>query len=460
MTKPIDNSCVCVSTVFLLSSTKSRSVLVMNLLSLLSHRQSNGYHVPDQRTQSLNMDEEEETISVDDEESEDEGPHSWPGMNISSSRPLLSSVPLLKPIGGRPSSLFPVPPRTALPPMLLNPATSLPSRRLPVPTLFTIVPSGLVQTTPTRVGTFIPQTATVANATMSPLSKANSPLVPEMTLPGPTFGYTQQKPTVPIFSPLKPSQQPIGKCATTLAAIPPEEMTPAYYQLKEFAESFKTKRIQLGYTQGAVGQSLADRGYSNFAQSTISRFEQMQLSPSNAAAIKIVLERWLIETDNPQAVTSTTLDPLGPPRKRKKRAVFSSQTRDTLEEYFQKEARPNRQIIEAISNDLGLLPEEVRVWFCNKRQKFKVSDDNSSDDRYSDPTSPSSTRSCSPPRTRFTIEELSKSSTATNHTFSPVSFASSFTCSPPNLQSIVLPPGNTYTIASPSFFLNNLVTKA
>ena len=44
---------------------------------------------------------------------------------------------------------------------------------------------------------------------------------------------------------------------TTLASIPPEEMTPAYIELKVFADEFKTKRIQLGYTQGAVGQSLA-----------------------------------------------------------------------------------------------------------------------------------------------------------------------------------------------------------
>jgi len=61
-------------------------------------------------------------------------------------------------------------------------------------------------------------------------------------------------------------------------------MTPHYTELKNFAEEFKTRRIRLGFTQGAVGQSLADKGYNNFAQSTISRFEQMQLSPTNATA--------------------------------------------------------------------------------------------------------------------------------------------------------------------------------
>ena len=249
----------------------------------------------------------------------------------------------------------------------------------------------------------------------------------------------------------------------TLASIPLSEMTPQYSELKAFAEEFKNKRIRLGFTQGAVGQSLADKGYSNFAQSTISRFEQMQLSPTNAAAIKLVLEKWLQETENPDSAHSpSSSSPVMASRKRKRRAVFTPQTKSTLENYFKQNPRPNRHIIETVAQELDLLPEEVRVWFCNKRQKEKQGGSVSSStpvqvtaykypsyDRESSVSlsssganSPSSLydssnflkrNSPSPPRntTPFTIEELSKSSsTGTKTISSPMCIANPFATSP------------------------------
>lgn len=271
-------------------------------------------------------------------------------------------------------------------------------------------------------------------------------------------------------------KSPIMECVTstamnrnpspprTLAAIPLSEMTPQYSELKAFAEEFKNKRIRLGFTQGAVGQSLADKGYSNFAQSTISRFEQMQLSPTNAAAIKLVLEKWLQETENPDSAHSpSSSSPVMASRKRKRRAVFTPQTKTTLENYFKQNPRPNRHIIETVAQELDLLPEEVRVWFCNKRQKEKQGGSVSSSttavqvtaykypsyDRESSVSlsssganSPSSLydssnfqkrNSPSPPRntTPFTIEELSKSSCAATKTISsPMCIANPFATSP------------------------------
>lgn len=243
-------------------------------------------------------------------------------------------------------------------------------------------------------------------------------------------------------------------------------MTPAYAQLKAFAEEFKTKRIQLGYTQGAVGQSLADRGYSNFAQSTISRFEQMQLSASNAATIKQVLEKWLYDAENPEAASSST-DSVIPSRKRKKRAVFTTQTRTSLEDYFCQEARPSRQLIEMIANELDLLPEEVRVWFCNKRQKFKqqttedvvVSPSSSLAAGFlTSPTSPDSAtrlpgkRSSPSPPPNFSIEELSKSSTTITH--SPVRITSQLTFSPPRTFCPIMLSSQRPAVTVPTSFVN------
>lgn len=286
----------------------------------------------------------------------------------------------------------------------------------------------------------------------------------------------------------------------TLASIPLSEMTPQYSELKAFAEEFKNKRIRLGFTQGAVGQSLADKGYSNFAQSTISRFEQMQLSPTNAAAIKLVLEKWLQETENPDSAHSpSSSSPVIASRKRKRRAVFTPQTKSTLENYFKQNPRPNRHIIETVAQELDLLPEEVRVWFCNKRQKEKqgssVSSSSSSGgsssaavqvtaykypsyDRESSVSlsssganSPSSLydssivqkrNSPSPPRntTPFTIEELSKSSsTGTKSISSPMCIAASpFATSPqgvvmalttPRISLAAQPAGASAAVATP-----------
>ena len=56
-------------------------------------------------------------------------------------------------------------------------------------------------------------------------------------------------------------------------------------------------------------------------------------------------------------------------RRRKKRAVFAPQVRRTLEASFEQNTRPSRRELEYLAGKLGLLFEEVRVWFCNKRQK-------------------------------------------------------------------------------------------
>ena len=185
----------------------------------------------------------------------------------------------------------------------------------------------------------------------------------------------------------------------------------SYAELRQFADEFKAKRIKLGYTQGGVGLSLAEKGFSNFAQSTISRFEQMQLSPRNAAAIKKILEKWLMEVENPHLKLTKSVDKLNC-RKRKRRIVFSSASKRFLEDMFCCNPKPDRHTIEIVAKELSLLPEEVRIWFCNKRQKernVQKSEDPSFLASSSSPTS-SIDGEVPSPRSNFSIEELSKSS--------------------------------------------------
>lgn len=206
------------------------------------------------------------------------------------------------------------------------------------------------------------------------------------------------------------SQEPDGNSACS------------YAELRQFADDFKAKRIKLGYTQGGVGLSLAEKGFSNFAQSTISRFEQMQLSPRNAAAIKKILEKWLLEVENPHLKLTRSSDKLNC-RKRKRRIVFSTESKKFLEDMFNCNPKPDRHTIEMIAKELSLLPEEVRIWFCNKRQKERSSQRNdglsfgSSSSPASSGESQGHTRSPSPP-SNFSVEELSKSSCSSPQSFS------------------------------------------
>ena len=186
----------------------------------------------------------------------------------------------------------------------------------------------------------------------------------------------------------------------------------SYAELRQFADDFKAKRIRLGYTQGGVGLSLAEKGFSNFAQSTISRFEQMQLSPRNAAAIKKILEKWLIEVENPHLKMCKSPEKLNC-RKRKRRIVFSSESKKFLEDMFNCNPKPDRNTIEMIAKELSLLPEEVRIWFCNKRQKERSGSRGSDVHSFASSSSPgSSTESVSRTQSpsNFSVEELSKSS--------------------------------------------------
>ncbi len=323
------------------------------------------------------------------------------------------------------------------------------------------VPSLIQQQTASPAPAALPKLFSMVSSTTS---------VAKPSIPEPSTGQTVTSPMTEFPS---GSQSP----PRTLASIPPAEMTRAYAELKAFAEEFKTKRIRLGYTQGAVGQSLADKGYSNFAQSTISRFEQMQLSPTNAAAIKQVLEKWLQEAESPTSASSTSnIGPAMASRKRKKRAVFTPQTRTSMEEFFRQNPRPNRQTIDSIAQQLDLLPEEVRVWFCNKRQKQKQQHgmqmgyyDRDASSVSSGTASPTSFydhtlfRKRSPsPKTSFTIEELSKSST-NSVTSSPIQMSSPFAVSPmgavttlsgQNVFPMLLTPGSS-NLRSISPFLSN-----
>ncbi|XP_028839400.1 POU domain, class 2, transcription factor 3 isoform X2 [Denticeps clupeoides] len=147
-------------------------------------------------------------------------------------------------------------------------------------------------------------------------------------------------------------------------------------ELEQFAKAFKQRRIKLGFTQGDVGLAMGKLYGNDFSQTTISRFEALNLSFKNMCKLKPLLEKWLSDAENSPSDTianASTLPPLleGYGRKRKKRTSIETNIKLTLEKRFIDNPKPNSEEITSISEQLSMEKEVVRVWFCNRRQKEK-----------------------------------------------------------------------------------------
>ncbi|XP_028289499.1 pituitary-specific positive transcription factor 1 [Parambassis ranga] len=145
--------------------------------------------------------------------------------------------------------------------------------------------------------------------------------------------------------------------------------SPQIRDLEMFANDFKIRRIKLGYTQTNVGEALAAVHGSEFSQTTICRFENLQLSFKNACKLKAILAKWLDEAELAGALYS---DKIGMnERKRKRRTTISLGAKEVLERSFVEKSKPSSQEIARIAKGLHLEKEVVRVWFCNRRQREK-----------------------------------------------------------------------------------------
>uniref|UniRef100_U3I3F9 POU domain protein n=3 Tax=Anatinae TaxID=2068716 RepID=U3I3F9_ANAPP len=148
---------------------------------------------------------------------------------------------------------------------------------------------------------------------------------------------------------------------------------PTSEELEQFAKDLKHKRIMLGFTQADVGLALGTLYGKMFSQTTICRFEALQLSFKNMCKLKPLLQRWLNEaenTDNMQEMCNAE-QVLAQARKRKRRTSIETNVKGTLESFFRKCVKPSPQEISQIAEDLNLDKDVVRVWFCNRRQKGK-----------------------------------------------------------------------------------------
>ncbi|XP_048834487.1 POU domain, class 2, transcription factor 1-like isoform X6 [Brienomyrus brachyistius] len=152
-------------------------------------------------------------------------------------------------------------------------------------------------------------------------------------------------------------------------------------ELEQFAKTFKQRRIKLGFTQGDVGLAMGKLYGNDFSQTTISRFEALNLSFKNMCKLKPLLEKWLNDAENlnsdpslssPSALGSPSLGMEGTNRRRKKRTSIETNIRVALEKSFQEQnQKPTSEEITMIADQLSMEKEVIRVWFCNRRQKEK-----------------------------------------------------------------------------------------
>lgn len=141
--------------------------------------------------------------------------------------------------------------------------------------------------------------------------------------------------------------------------------------LESFAKQFKQRRIKLGFTQADVGLALGTLYGNVFSQTTICRFEALQLSFKNMCKLMPLLKKWLAEADSTTG-TSASIDKIAAQgRKRKKRTSIEVSIKGALEQHFNKNPKPLAQEITSLADGLQLEKEVVRVWFCNRRQKEK-----------------------------------------------------------------------------------------
>lgn len=131
----------------------------------------------------------------------------------------------------------------------------------------------------------------------------------------------------------------------------------------------------------------------DFSQTTISRFEALNLSFKNMCKLKPLLQKWLEDADSalgggggsgstggmgPTSNVSGVGGPLSSPlgsasgstdglgRRRKKRTSIETSVRVALEKAFLANPKPTSEEIAMLADGLAMEKEVVRVWFCNR----------------------------------------------------------------------------------------------
>ncbi|KAK3601163.1 hypothetical protein CHS0354_019162 [Potamilus streckersoni] len=250
-------------------------------------------------------------------------------------------------------------------------------------------PQFLIQNTANMGNLLFPglTTATVATTTPQSVQQTQVQSAPAQTV---VLTTSAQTPTSPVMqlslssntnNSSNTSQQSgsleIPDSPVQALQLPPQEENIDLEELEQFAKTFKRRRIELGFTQGDVGLAMGKLYGNDFSQTTISRFEALNLSFKNMCKLKPLLQKWL-EDANSVSANPTTLSgseepgsPESVSRRRKKRTSIETSIRVALEKSFLCNPKPTSEEITLLADNLSMEKEVIRVWFCNRRQKEK-----------------------------------------------------------------------------------------
>lgn len=222
--------------------------------------------------------------------------------------------------------------------------------------------------------TQLPQSQANLLPTHTSITLATQPSTPTRTI---AATPTRTIAATPSQIPPSHSQTPPAKRLDTPCMDDVNELE----ELELFAKAFKQRRIKLGFTQGDVGVAMGKQYGNDFSQTTISRFEALNLSFKNMCKLKPLLEKWLNDAEHVSSESSSSpLASQSSPslaaellnRRRKKRTSIDTNIRIALEKSFlEQNQKPSSEEVTQIADQLNMEKEVVRVWFCNRRQKEK-----------------------------------------------------------------------------------------
>ncbi len=126
-------------------------------------------------------------------------------------------------------------------------------------------------------------------------------------------------------------------------------------ELKLFAKTFSNRRMKLGIGQTQIVNELKAETNNLINETTLSRFEKLDITPRSGAKMKPVLDRWINETelkfaDRMKAVTAErsqinmetqSNQAETPSKKRKRLDSFSPRTIETLNESYRSNQNPS-----------------------------------------------------------------------------------------------------------------------
>ncbi|WKX89347.1 hypothetical protein Q1695_008748 [Nippostrongylus brasiliensis] len=143
--------------------------------------------------------------------------------------------------------------------------------------------------------------------------------------------------------------------------------------MDHFAVDFKKRRIALGFTQREVAEAISSIT-TRYSQTVMSRFESRLLPLKNMYRMRQLLVEWLRAVDKSQTTslnTGSVLPCVFSENPRRARTTIQEPMKCKLEQHFAVEHTPSPSTLTRLANEWGVTYQVVRVWFCNRRQKFR-----------------------------------------------------------------------------------------